>query len=233
MMMLKHFIILFTILSFQENLFGQTVVSDTTFILRENNRGDYHAIFIENNKASKYYDWIANFKFGEFDTANYVSALAYLKKQDPKPLVKYNFLDLQKQWCPLYVYKASYYLYSPSDYMGNHIVALSDSSYIDYGGDGPTPSRITSFSKTDDKTYKFGIISPGESESTKIIHIIDKEKGIAVFEDISSTGNHIYELMVSANKMRNFPIIVNYCETAKTMEYKFVDPDFQKLLKGK
>ncbi len=65
------------------------------------------------------------------------------------------------------------------------------------------------------------------------VHIIDKHKGIAIFEELIEDKAKQYYLMIDATKIRQLPIIVNYCETQKQMEFDFDEPDYQKLLNTK
>jgi hypothetical protein len=64
-----------------------------------------------------------------------------------------------------------------------------------------------------------------------VIHFIDRANGIAVFESINDVGASGYVLMITENTIRRLPIIVNYCETAKQLEFKFETPNYDKLLK--
>lgn len=59
-----------------------------------------------------------------------------------------------------------------------------------------------------------------------------EKNGIAVFEENTKGYPPGYYLMIAANKIRNFPIIVNYCKTNKQLEFNFDNPDYRKLLSG-
>ncbi len=39
--------------------------------------------------------------------------------------------------------------------------------------------------------------------------------------------------MIEKNKIKNYPIIVNYCKESRTDEWAFDTPDFKKLLHAK
>jgi hypothetical protein len=98
---------------------AQFVKSDTTFFLREYAGGDYHIIYIDTTKSSKYYNLIANFKFGEFDSVSYSQSLEYLKEKNKSPLQKQKITGISRKWCPLYIYKGNYYLWTPLDWGWN------------------------------------------------------------------------------------------------------------------
>ncbi len=212
--------------------FGQTVNSDTTFLLKETKGGTYHSIFIDTNSASEFYDQISDFTFAEFDQKSYSSSLNYLKANkivSAKKTIKW----IPLKWIILKQYKDKFYTYKPSDFLSHFKISIIDSAFIDYTGEGPIANKIIDFVKVDDKTFKFRLTSINIEDRTLIIHIIDKKNGIAVFEDTSKGKNKFFYLMISADKIRKKPIIVNYCETEKQLEYHFDKPNYSKLLKNK
>jgi hypothetical protein len=222
---LLRLIFLTTILTFQFKSSGQAIASDTTFLLQESKKGIYHAIYIDNNKTSKYYDRISAFDFTKSELDDYKSSLENLKKDNPKISANHTAIEFSKQWCSLHSFKDRFYVYAPSDYISNFKIAFSDTTYIEYFGDGPTGSFIHSFAKTDSNTFQFNLNSFGKSERIIKIHILDEMKGIAVFEE-----NANYSLMVRSDRIRMFPVIVNYCKSQKQLEFEFDKINFDKLL---
>lgn len=207
---------------------------DTTFILKNRTKYFYHAIFFEPNKDSKYYRYVADFNFKEFDKRDYVESVKKLKKNNPAPFPRYNFGSLPKQWCLLFSYKGQFCIYSPSDYISNYKVAISDSTFIDYYGDGIMASRIQSFDKKNTKTYQFKLINSQSQERALVIHWVDPKNGIAIFEKPNEEPMLRYRLMVQADKVKNFPLIVNYCDKEKQEEFEGFDKiDFKKWLDKK
>ena len=202
---------------------------DTSFIFKNTANGVYHAIFIEQKPDSKYYDWIAGFTFDKNDAREYAWSIKYLKEQNPQPLKKYNTGDLPKQWCSLFRYKGQFYLYSPSDYISNYNVGITDSTYIDYTGEGPMANRINAFLKVSAGKFLFNLSGYNDPKKIIRIHVVDKKRGIAVFEHPNALPKQRYQFMVQADKMKNFPIIVNYCKTQKQEEFDGFDKvDFAK-----
>lgn len=65
------------------------------------------------------------------------------------------------------------------------------------------------------------------------IHIIDINKGIAVFEQIAKGKEKTYYLMIAADNIKSVPVIVNHCPIQKQAELTFDKPDFEALLKRK
>jgi hypothetical protein len=227
---MKPLILLLSLLIPGLTLYAQTSSpSDTTFLLREGEGDAYHAIFIDTNKTSLYYDYITSFQFDDNDSVTYASTLDCLQ---PFNSVAFNDTSFARQWNSLYSYKGKYYLYSPSDYANNIRIALSDSTCIYYSSQGPSATGINDISKIDLKTYRLSLHYCYTSKpAIVLIHIIDAKKGIAIFEYTFSKDGR-YRLMVSADKAKNFPIIVNY-STQKASEFDFDDPDFKTMLKAK
>jgi hypothetical protein len=222
---LLRLIFLTIIMTFRFKSPGQTIASDTTFLLRESKNGIYHAIYIDSDKTSMYYDRISNFDFTKSELEDYKSSLDNLKKDNPRILSNHIAIEFPKQWCSLHSFKDRFYVYAPSDYISNFRIAFSDSTYIEYFGDGPTGSFIHSFAKTDSKSFQFNLNSFGKSERIIKIHILDEMKGIAVFEENSN-----YSLMVRADRIRMFPVIINYCKSQKQLEFEFDKINFDRLL---
>lgn len=227
--MKKGFVLLAVILC-KLSVSGQ----DTTFILRETVNGAYHAIFIDSNKNSKYYNRIAAFGLNRSDSDLYSASVKYLNEKYPGKFKKVSF-ELPRQWVPLHYYKGKYYLYSPNDYMSNYLAGISDTTYIDYTGEGPVANRINSVTQVDSNTYEFSVTAWTQPDRKITIHILDKETGLAVFDDanaVMDNTSHGYSVMVPVENIRQFSIIVNY-STQKFMEFDgFTEPDYDELLKG-
>jgi hypothetical protein len=228
MRIFKNILFLSIVLSAQQTLFAQTtIIPDTTFIERDTVNGNYHAIFIDTAKSSLYYDYINSFQFDETDSASYQSSVDCLK---PFSYINNDIFGLPKRWLTLNIYKGNYYLYSPSDYINNYRVAITDSNYIGYYNEGAQATKINSITETNQKTYRLELSNCNNTTAELFIHLVDPQRGIAVFEFPYVTIEGRYILMVDADKAKNFPIIVNY-GTVKFTEFKFEYPNFDLLLK--
>jgi len=214
-------------------VFGQTNQKDTTFLLKETVDGELHTIFIDNNKSSKFYPDILDFKFGRFDKESYTSSLDYLKENN-QPLIKKKPLIPLTTWVTLKQYKGQLYAYHPCDFLFHFRQSINDTTFIDWTGEGPVANKIVNSKKIDSKTYEFHLVGIYDKEQKLTIHIIDNKKGIAVFEQLSSNAtDKRYYLMIAADKIKSVPIIVNYCPTQKQMELEFETPDYKTMLKSK
>ena len=203
--------------------------TDTIYIVPPQNN---HSIYIESNKASRLYNRILAFDFRE-DDPTYSSYLAYLQEKYEEPLPEQDLEDIPRQWCPLYLYEGNYYLYSPCDYYNQYLLSFTNNAVIDYTGEGPMPGRINLFRKEDGSTYVFSVDSWFAPERTLILHIVDRDKGIAVMEETVPDAPPLYMLIVSADKARNYPIIVNDCRYDGNDEFEFEQPDFEELLESR
>jgi len=205
--------------------------ADTVFIHREYTDDIYHAIYIDDHKESRYYDRIADFSFSKQDTLSYLESLETLKGLKRRSLSR----ALPRQWCELRAYKGKYYLYAPSDWGTNSRLIITDSTLIEFNMDGPYASRIDSTGSPGRNTWEFRLTAFDHFRTKLRIHIIDPKSQVAVFESIAEgqNGPGYYRLMVAAARVRDFPIIVNYCKEAKRREFEFEKPDFQQLLGAK
>ena len=59
------------------------------------------------------------------------------------------------------------------------------------------------------------------------------ERHPAIFEEIKNGADKNYYLMISADKIKSVPLIVNNCETQKQLELQFEEPNYIELLKTK
>jgi hypothetical protein len=227
--MLKSLRYIVTVLAFTSfgKLLGREVTADTLFLLKDAT----HAIYIDSGRNSKFYDDISDFTFGRFDNDSYGYSLDYLKSRKWK-LTKNNIRDIPREWVLLKYYKNRFYTYHPSDFYSHFKVKITDTAFIDFSGEGPCANKILSYNRIDKNTMAFSLTSTEKPARRLIIHIIDEQKGIAVFEE-PDNKNYRYYLMIDVRKMRRLPIIVNDCTIQKEMEMEFEEPDFKKLLRSK
>lgn len=213
------------------NIYAQsTGKKDTLFLLREKRPTGYHTVFIDTNPASRYYKAISDFSFTGDDKKIYASTLAIVKD---KRLTRFTSKAFPRKWIKVYQYQNKFYVYYPSDFMSHYMVRVTDSTYIDYYGEGPLANRIISFKRVDSSTYHFKLKSPYTGIHQIVVHIIDPKKGIAVFEESAETGETYCHLMVTADKVRVLPIIVNYSPDQKEEEFDFGEQECAELAEPK
>jgi len=211
-------------------LLGQIKAQDTTFIWKDKQRGTAQSIYFDRNKNSKFYAEITYFKFLNFDNDSYKYSIDYLK-ENRLFLHKKNPVITSTKWVTLKQYKGKYYAYHPCDFYNHFRASINDTTYIEWTGEGPVGNKILNQKKIDDQTYEFKLTGINSKNRTIIIHIIDDDKGIAVFEESSKGAAKDYYLMIMADKVRTVPLIVNNCEHQKQNEVNFDTPKYAKLLK--
>jgi hypothetical protein len=225
------YILAFIGLTFSNFAFGQTIQKDTTYIWKDNLQGFKQSIFYETNLNSEYYKGITDFSFGQFDKESYDNSLDYLRKENlflknSKPILT------ETRWITLKQYKGQFYAYYPCDFYTYFKVSISDTTYIDWTGEGPVANKIAKQKKFNDTTFIITTLGIYDINRQVTIHLIDKSKGIAIFEEQTKDGIS-FNLMISADKIKSVPFIVNNCKTRKQLELKFEEPDYKKLLKRK
>ena len=184
--------------------------------------------YINHNRGNRFYNELLPPDTIGVNDMYYRNSLDYLKENKlilmrGKPIIPW------KVWIPLKKYKGDYYVYRPCDGIFHFAQSINDTTFIDWTVEGPTGHQIQSFFKTENNIYVFEL---NNMQRFLFIHIIDHERGIAIFEDTNDRRGNKYHLMIAAEKMRSVPIIVNYCPLQKQRELQFEAPDFESLLKS-
>jgi len=229
--MTPRYLLLFAFFCLNLPLFSQIKSKDTTFIERSAKLKTAQSIYFDNNKNSKGYNDIVDFYFGKFDNDTYKQSLIYLKDRKLK-LIKSKPIIPVVKWVPIKQYKGKLYVYRPCDFYSHYKISVNDSTFIDWTGEGPIANKILAQSKINDKTYQFKLKGFYQPNRTLLIHIIDTENMIAVFEETDEKKQKNYYFMIAANKIKNMPLIVNNCETYKQFELIFEIPNFAKILQN-
>ena len=204
--------------------------SDTVFIKRVNVES-YHAIFIDTNRNSQYYTELQNNLQSPFDSAFYFSNIADLKEN--KVLFKKNDLSgIPLDWKPLNYYNHKYYVYKPCDGIYSNWVRISDSTLLYYADGEMLVQTINDVKHVGQNKFSFTSTDIQGKAIRTNIYILDEQAGMAVFEYPGKSYADRFELRVASDKIRNFPIIVNYSLEQKEEELAFDKPDFRRLLSG-
>ncbi len=162
--------------------YAQFKQNDTLFFVRDSSESYYHKVFIDTNKNSEFYSYVADFTFTQFDVDTYKSSLNYLYSKKLFPH-KQTYNNFPLEWTMLETYKGETYVYSPADYYNHYKIRLTDSLFIDFSGEGPEATYIEKFKKIDSSTFQFILKSVSYPKRVLTIRYIDKGKGIAVFQD--------------------------------------------------
>lgn len=203
---------------------AQTI--DTTFIFRKS-ESYYHAIYIENNRSAKEYNFLLN-AMTKIDLVTYSENILELKNYTS--LSRNTFQELSTNWQPLHLYMGNYYVYFPSDFMYNNWAHISDSIFLQYGGGDLDMYAIVSLQKNGNTKFRISTINLTGRKGFINIYVLDPNTGVALFEFENAAEETRYQLMVDAANIRKFPLIVNYCREQKQDEFEFEQPDFKKLI---
>ena len=223
---MKNHLFLFTLLFFQiTSSFSQNKLSDTLFLQIDSIYGKAQSVYILKHPTAVHFKTKCDTPYVNSD---------HLQEKNVT-FEHHKILVPWTNWIPLVQYKNKYYTYNPCDGLFDFSISMNDSSKIDGTGEGNYLSKIISYEKTDGSTYKVKT-STGQSTMATIIHILDKKRGIAVFEmtspDFSTESDGtIYLLMIAADKMTTVPMIVNNCTVEKAREWTFDEIDFKALIK--
>lgn len=219
-------------LGFPTDARGQRI-RDTDFILREISTPEpghtlYRAVFIDTRKASPYYRLIENFDFAHQQSPARISS-KFGDSLVNAVVDKRALSELPHNWCPLRQYHGKYFVYTREF----NKLSIKDSSVIFTGIEGPVARTLYAFKKVGVRTFRMKVARAADGIQTILIHLIDPKKQVAVFQYQNGKDHRIrYELMVGAERIRSFPIIVDYAPDVKPQVFMFEEPDFQALLGG-
>ncbi|WP_300670313.1 hypothetical protein [Soonwooa sp.] len=205
----------------------QTSKSDTIFISKDPEFGSKQSIFIDPNKNSDGYKRLTDFQVDEFSIENYDATLKDLLQKN-KNTTALNIDEISKNWIEIHLYNNQYFAYKSCDFY-NQQMAIKDNILTHWSMEGQEPHFIVSAKES--KPNIFDLKLKGNYLSEIKIYWIDKEKGLAVFEELVNGKHFDYFLMLDSSKVSNFPIIINNCTRAKQFEMIFDKINFQKLLK--
>ena len=227
--MLKPILFL-SLLTASSNNWAQFKINDTLFFVRTKTDSFYHRIFVDDHKNSKFYSSVSDFTIKGFEKDTYERSLEYLysRKLFPK---KKTLNEIPREWVMLETYKNKVYVNSPCDYYFHYRAKFTDSIFINWDGEGPEATYIERVIKEDQLTYHFFLKSQTYKSWELTIKYLDIEKGIAVFRkkffnDIFNKADVRYQLMVEVKKMREIPLLVNYCDYQKESELEFDKIDY-------
>jgi len=215
-------------------LFGQGIGKDSLFTFEDTTfDGRVQPFLVDNRTYSPYYNDISNFNFSSsWDVESYKHSTDWLQQQNHEFIKKKPLVPWLK-WVPLNLYKGKFYVYRPCDFYNHFNQSINDTSFIDWTVEGPAANKIVEQKKIDTITFEYELIGIYSQQRKVVIHMIDTENGIAVFEEISDETENFFYLMIAADKIKNVPIIVNHCPTQKQLELLFEEPNFQTLLNNK
>lgn len=213
------------------NTIDSFLSNDTIFIYRNYENNKYHAIYIEKNRSSAYYQELMNFEFDKYDWDAFYGNWSIREKNNRAISVKLETDNLPSEWLPVYYYNGESYLYFPSERGSIGRKILLDSVYVRWGMDGPDPNPLISIDKINESEYKI-IYDPYHTDLSLVeinIYIINHEKGLTIWEFVYPSRSY-YQMYIPKEKAKNFDMIINYSPNRKMNEFEFEEFNFKKLI---
>jgi hypothetical protein len=143
---------------------------------------------------------------------------------------------INSTWTSLYWFNNEFCLYSPSDWMNNTHVLITDSTFYFLSSADPMLELITHFKQLNATKYEFKSIDYFGGIRTTTIDIINSEKGIAIWEYKSANKEQVVkELKVRSENVKLFPMIICDCGDTKCIFERtdfFDTPNFGELKKS-
>ena len=167
-----------------------------------------HFIFIDHNRKAKFYEQLSNFAFYTSDQDEYDDFLQKQANHTPVHLPS----DLPRHWAMVHRYKNKFYAYYPSDFGNHYRVQLNENAFVGRQMDGLELKTLHSVSKPDTDTWEI-LLDSGEK-----IKVTRVAPGSPVWRWKFSNWEC---LMTPPESLQELPILVNYCEERKQMEFDF------------
>jgi hypothetical protein len=169
----------------------------------------YSKIYIDNNRNNKKYEALEAFPGKEPGIRN---------KTFP-----------YGRWIELSQYNKQLYLYYPCNTGNIYKVDITKSVYLLSRMEIDEESIVSMTAERPDK-YVFNLEMPAIAQKRRVnFYLVDKEKGLALIENVGSNFDR-YRLMVSEDKLRQYPMIVHECNEERE-EFNFEKIDYATILK--
>jgi hypothetical protein len=220
---------IFTTIGILHILIGFSQNGNEKIILKKEKHGE---VYITHDTSRIEYTWlIPDYpKEASLDLYNqYYQAIV-----KDTTFTKYNSQKkiLPVKWTPLNKIDDQYYLYAPSDWISSYGYIFSDSTIIKQYTDGPDVYVLLSTKKISNNRYEYKTLASDKSFITINVYIIDNKNHIAVWR-FDSNNETTYGLLVDADYLKRFPLVVSDCYGNKCIiEYNFKPIDFEKLIKN-
>jgi hypothetical protein len=199
--------------------------------MREQTDKSYNVVYVVTDSKFERYEWLIPSPIKGDYLNLYTEVYNDILADSSIDIFKHTNMDLPLKWSSLFIYKDTYYVYSPSDWYTYFGFEITDSTLIRHTGEGPYPELLLSYKKVTDSKYLISTKAFFPKENYNIeINIIDEKLGIAIWE-IKTSGETYYKLMVDSEKVKDFPMAVCNCSIGKCLyEFKFDKPDYKEMI---
>ncbi len=162
--------------------------------------GEVHAVvYIDKDKNSPYYKRLETRDVIDKHLKDYTDSLKVKYKVEFARNIKVK--GLPQKWISLEKYKGNYYTYFPCDFCSsNYFIKFSGNMMYWFSSENDV-SLIIVAEQVNPKTYQIDTKSVSSPSRLSKISVINREKGIAVFEFYNTyLHEKFYKLMVDATK---------------------------------
>jgi len=215
--MMKLLILSVLFLLCSTRLFSQT--PDTVFLVNTRTSTFYDMLYIDPHPSAEVYRQVGDFSRTE-DANEYPGG-------NDTPLKKWK-IDLSEKWVPLVIYKGKYFVelngWACCKTRILDSVVMVSHMEVDVG-------VISGYHRINRNKFEFDLSFEYRPNWKLLVHLIDPGQGIAVFEE--RWDNLVnFRLMVQANRIRNFPVIVGKSSEV-TAPYRGYDvPNYDSLFRS-
>ncbi|MBE7174811.1 MAG: hypothetical protein INR69_00315 [Mucilaginibacter polytrichastri] len=191
--------------------------TDTVFLMKETKDGNTHSVYIDPAPAARIYESLAAFPV---DTASYNEQISWIKSKSPgKWKTQLKDIPLPRKWVEVKTYRSKMYLYRPCDMSANTPLMFTDSTVV-FSGFEIGVAYVKQVKKLGENSWELGMTSASVRVSAIRIRYFDQEKGLAEFAFVTDDGGW-KEIMVDADRMKAFPVIVHDCPVDRWPEFVF------------
>jgi hypothetical protein len=195
---------------------------------------NYGSVYFTRDTTAKSYSYL-NPK--EIDSSIFQSIMPPMIESievEHKSKIKHFDHDLiNTSWTSLYWFNNEFCLYSPSDWMSNTQILITDSTFYFLSSVDPMLEIIKNFRQLNSKKFEFSSIDYFGEIRTTTIDIINSEKGIAIWEYKNSNNDSIVKVLkVKSENVKLFPMIICDCGDRKCVFERtdfFETPNYKKL----
>jgi hypothetical protein len=193
---------------------------------------EYGSIYVTKDTSVVMYSWLANENidttvFNELYSANNISELLATNKIKMK---HYRNIPILGNWNLLYVLKNHFYVYSPSDWMYNKRILVSDSALYHMSSGDWSFELIQNVETMSNGDLNINLVGYDNERIELSIRFIDDSKNIALWHRKSKEDEYS-ELRVRSSLVRKFEMIVNDCLEMKCyQEFVFETPGYSEII---
>jgi hypothetical protein len=195
---------------------------------------EYGCVYVTKDTTAEMYAWLADESidtsvFNELYSSENISQLLISNNIEMK---QFKNSAVSGNWISLYVLDETFYVYSPSDWMFNKRILISDSALYHFGSDDWRMESIQTLKENPTGDVQMHLAGYGAEKIELSIRFIDQDQTIALWHRKSSDGYEYSELRVRSSEVRKFDMIVNDCLGTKChQEFIFETPAYEEILK--